>query len=355
MLIPTDGLHDCVFLTETKGSAVRFLLLVPLLVTLAYYAFLSPVLYRTQTVLVVEKPDSRGSGGGVFTGPDGRNEGNYLFQAFVLSYEEFRALRANVNLAEAYDFTDPVQSFGGVLSLFSHDDHALYRYYDRYIVDIDVGKKNGLVQFTLRAPSAALAERLTGQILGDARARLAHLNVEPDDLLLHEHEASINRIRQVMAHDEQVIADNILSSGIYEGSGFYDTVLKTQFRLMEDQAALKGRQAALQEDVDHAAQAMHREVMAYEGEQEVLRQRSVTPRHVILENDRLIREVRSLSSILDAEMAACETVRTNAIMGHYFLKTVSGPVVEDTPLRPAFWWSSAIALVAGLVLYVALA
>lgn len=334
---------------------MRFLLLVPLLVTLLYYALLSPTLYETQTFLVVEKPDSRGNEAASLAGGSGRNVGNYLFRTFVSSYEEFSSINRRLDLARHYRFfPDPIQSFGGVLTLFSQSHHALYEYYNLYIVDVDVGRKDGIVKLTVRASDQALAEKMTRQILDDARAKIASLNDESDELLLREHEASIKRIGDVIAHDERVMAENMLSSGIYDGSSFYDTVLKTQFQILTSQAVLKGKYAVFQGSVDHDAQAVSRELTSYAAEQTVLGHHAVEKRAIILENDRLIHEVRSLSAILDTEMAAYETVRANAITAHYFLKTVSGPVVEDTPFRLAFWWSVLASLAVGSVLCMAL-
>lgn len=334
---------------------MRFLLLVPLLVTLVYYALLSPTLYETQTFLVVEKPDSRGNDASALAGNSGRNAGNYLFQTFVSSYEEFSSLNSRLDLARHYSFfPDPVQSFGGVLSLFSRTHQALYDYYNLYIVAVDVGRKDGIVKLTVRASDPALAETMTRQILSDARVKIASLNAESDALLLQEHEASIKRLDDAIAHDEKVMADNMLSSGIYDGSSFYDTLLKTQFQILASQAFLKGKYAVFQGSVEHDAQAVSREMASYETEQAILHHHVAEKRAIILENDRLIHEVRSLSNILDAEMAAYETIRANAITAHYFLKTVSGPMVEDTPFRPAFWWSVLVSLVVGAVLCMAL-
>lgn len=342
-------------MTVLKGRALRFFLLVHLLVTLVYYALLSPVLYESQTFLIVEKPDGRGDDASPMMGSGGRNAGNYLFQTFVSSYEEFQSLDRKLDLARHYSFfPDPIQSFGGAMSFFSRSRRALYGYYGRYVVDVDVGRKDGIVRLTVRAPDPSLVGAMTGQILSDARARMASLNEESDALLLQEHEASMKRLGDVIARDERSLADNVLASGIYDGSGFYDTVLKTQFQILASQAFLKGKYAVFQGSVDHDAQAVRREMTTYEAEQTGLQHQAVEKRAIILENDRLIHEIRSLSGILDTEMAAYETVRAKAITAHYFLKTVSGPVVEETPVRPAFWWSVLASLAVGAVLYMAL-
>lgn len=331
-----------------------FFLLAPLSLVLGYYAVLSPVLYETQTFLVVEKPITGGGDASSLMGTSGRNEGNYLFRAFVTSYEEFMSVDARVNLARQYSFfPDIIQSFGGVLSFFSRSRRALYDYYTLYIVDTDISRKEGLVKFSVKASDRHISYEITRKILDDARLKLALLNQEPDRLLLQEHQATMQRLTKAITDDEKTIAANMLSSGIYDGSGFYASSQKAWFQIAADQIVLEGKYSVLKDTVERDARAMDRELRVYEAGKTRFSNDTVEKRNVVLENDRLIHEVRTLSGLLDTEMASYESVGARAIMSHYFLKTVSGPVVEETPFRPGFWWSVLTVLAVGLLLFMA--
>lgn len=333
---------------------MHFFLLAPFSLVLAYYSILSPVLYETQTFLVIEKPVMGGGDASSLMGAGGRNAGNYLFRAFVSSYEEFMSVDVQVNLAGHYRFfLDPIQSFGGVLSLFSRSRQALYDYYRFYVVDTDINKKDGFVKFTVKAADRELSARIARKILDDARKKLASLDQEPDTLLLQEHQAAVQRLTSAIADDEKTIATNMLSSGIYDGGHFYEASQNAQFQMLASQIVLEGKYSVLKDTVAHDAHAMAGELNVYETERARLRDGVAENRHVILENDRLIHEVRGLSALLGTEMASYEAVGTRAIMSRYFLKTVSGPVVEETPFRPGFWWSVLTVLAVGLFLFMA--
>jgi capsular polysaccharide transport system permease protein len=183
-------------MTWLKRNLVLVLtVILPTVAAVLYYGFVASDVFISESRFLVRSPQHQ-SQGGMFgqllqgTGLSQSQDDTYSIHDFILSRDALKELdeKAAVRKAFASKAVDPINRFPGL----SRDDsfEELYRYYSKH-VGVDYDSTSSITTLTVRAFTAADAQKINDELLGMSERLINTLNERSRGDLIRFAEAEV--------------------------------------------------------------------------------------------------------------------------------------------------------------------
>jgi capsular polysaccharide transport system permease protein len=197
-----------------------FLLLVviPNLLSIAYYAFIASPVYVSTASLAVSNPSENATSlvsllAGSST--EGSMEGAYILQDYLTSWEAFQKANKAMDLAQNYQLGDFVSRYGGLATYWHQNDTALWHYYQNH-VEVSVDSRSGIARINVYGYHPGFTVTLGRWLLDEATRHMNEMNQRQELDFIANSEQRQKTLETSVKDDEAAIASYRAQIGIYD-------------------------------------------------------------------------------------------------------------------------------------------
>jgi len=296
------ALHASKVVERIKGTnrLFFFTVVLPTLLSAVYFGLIASDVYISESQFVVRSPSQQNSSpfGAILqgVGVTSLQNDNYSVQNFILSRDALRALDAKLNMRTAFSGKD-VDIFSRFAGLYWDDSfEALYKYYQRFVVDAEIDSTSSIVTL-------------------DTRAFTAEDGFRANQLLLERSEELVNQLSERSRQD-------MIDYAVQE-------VEKAEIKDKEAALALARIQTGSPIDTGRDPSLVNR----------------------VTEYQRLALEKDVADKILATAMSSLEDARNQALHKQLYLERIVQPSKPDWPEEPRRLRNVIATLLLGLILW----
>lgn len=337
--------------------------LIPTTLAIVYYGLIASDVYLSESRFVVRSPEKQ-AGGLSFdsilsgAGLSSHSEDDaFTVRDYILSRDALRELDEKIGIRRAYtsQHIDFVDRFHGV----DWDDsfEALFLYYTRHIVSIDIDSSSSISTLVVHAYTADDARNINGQLLVMAERLVNQLNERSrgDLISVAEKEVQIGEDRTTSAtlalsafRNRQSLFEPDRQSMIQlEGVARLEEELVTveaQLSQIEHVSPSNPQIASLQHEADTLRRAIAEETNKVAGGRGSLSSKSISFERLVLEKEFAEKQLASA-------IAALESARNQARRQQLYLERLVQPDLPDKAMEPRRIRSIVIVFALGMILW----
>jgi capsular polysaccharide transport system permease protein len=311
---------------------------VPNLVSLIYFGVIASSAFVSNASMLVFKP-SQGSVNvsSLLAGSsEGESfEGAYILEKYVASWAEFRHLSEKFDLAGEYGHGDFFSRYGGLSTLFRHNDITLWHYYQRH-VEVEVNEKNNIVTLQIEGYSPEFTTGLGEALLQDAITHIDAMNQQMDRDYASNAAKSRSAIEADLERDEGALADYRAKIGVLDPDSHYTAQLNLLNSLEENKAGLQSQYQSLVEATPNnpTAQNMRKAIAAISAKIESIQSEFKTLAEENARYHALLMARDNDAELLKEINTAAQEADLNSMKTKYYLQVISPVSTPGSPERP---------------------
>lgn len=336
------------------------ILVIPnLLVIVYFFAFASPI-YVSRSSIVVYQIDHKGSHSLSSSLSGGSSEyslgGAYALKTFIPSEKGFNEADQAMNLRSHWEQGDFISHFGGPLTMFSHNRHALWQYYRRSI-NLGLNKKSHILHMKVEGYSPGFVQNLSETLLHKGKQDLNQLNRKVRRKMQSAARQQLQFANKNLKKASSKLSAYRSKTGTYNPSQDYKAKLSLLNKLTAKQVNLISKLTSIQDvtphepvvkNIKHRLHALNHQITQINKSLDSLKNSDakVSSHYSVLETHQ-----KNAESMLKAAEKRFNKASRYATRHEYFMSTISGPSKPVDPSLPNRIEWVAIVMGISLVLY----
>jgi capsular polysaccharide transport system permease protein len=327
-----------------------YLVAIPNFIAILYFGLMASPVFVSHTSLMVMNPAvnassmtsmlSGGSG-------DGSSQGAFLLQDFIGSWQEFRQLNQQFDLARNFRQGDRASAYGGLSTGLRDNDIALWNYYRKH-ASVEVDVKSGIASLAVESYRPEFSQKIASAILKDCVARLNAMAQQQQQDLVSNSEKRKAILERTLQRDNVALAAYRGQVGTYDPKEQYVSNLSLLNSLAERKAELQSQldtvRAATPNSPDvknmtAALASLQRRIASASLQAGAVGRQSAGYDALVSHRD------NDLSLLQQANVAAQDAGQKIA-QSRYYLNVISNPSMPQTPELPnrLYWIVGVIAV-----------
>lgn len=316
-------------------------LFIPNAISILYFGvFSSPVYVSTSSLIVTNPVKDTDSLTSLLSGSSGSSsDGAYVLKSFIGSWDEYRRIDAQYDLAHAYSNGDLYARYGGLGMLFHNNDVARWHYYQNQVA-VDVDERSGITTINVRGFAPNVASGIARTVVADAIAHINSMNQASEDNFVSTAKKHADALRDAITADELALSAFRSDKGIYDPEQYSEALLTEVQSLTAKNIDLNAQYQALTHGAANNPMAYN-----YQSQMAVLEKAisgvnhnaatiaQITPAY----NALTLRRETDITLLKQAEIAAQEA-SFKAGQNHYSLNMISAPSEPHAPELPHRLW-----------------
>ncbi|AHJ65862.1 hypothetical protein [Granulibacter bethesdensis] len=337
VIIDTIKKNNKIFHLLFSSKIMLFFVVIPNFLSVIYWGFIASAVYQSDSVMIVTNPNKDSDSlTSILAGNAGASTaGAYILKDRLLSWDEFKSVNKQFDIAKTYHDADFVARFGGLSSLWQSGDIDLWDYY-RAHVGIDINEQSGITKVTVSAWSNNAAHRIAVRLVQDAVDHLNRLNKKEDQDFISTATSEVARFRKEVAEDTAAIAAWRSQTGHFTPSSDYAAFLGQALTLDEQHLILQGQYLSLIKEAPGSPSAI-----SFRTRMNIIDSGANAARNIARTLFPAASQYESLEfkrdtdvKLLMAAETALQEARIKASQNHYYLKMISAPSEPQSPSGP---------------------
>ena len=343
-----------------KRKAFWLILVIPNLLVIFYFVQIASPVYVSRASVVVYQIDHKGSHNLSSSLSGGSSEyslgGAYALKTFIPSIKAFNEADQAINLRSHWQQGDVISHFGGPLSMFSHNRHALWQYYRRSI-HLSVNKKSHILHMKVEGYSPTFVHHLSETLLQNGKQDLNRLNRKVRRKMQSAAKQQLQTANKHLKQASSKLSAYRAKTGTYNPSKDYKAKLSLLNKLTAKQVNLISKLTSIKDATPHDPVVKN------------IKHRLYALNHQIAKINKSLDSLNHSDAKASAHYSVLETHQKNAesmlknaekrfnkasryaTRHEYFMSTISGPNKPVDPSLPNRIEWIGIVLAVSFVLY----
>ena len=314
------------------------MVVIPNVLSVAYYAFIASPVYVSTASLAVSNPSQNATGlVSLLAGAssDSSMEGAYILQEYLRSWEAFQKASRVMNLEKNYQLGDFVSRYGGLATYWKRNDTALWHYYQNHI-EVTVDAKSGIAQINVYGYRPAFSMALARWLLDEAIRQMNGMNQHQEQDFIAGAVQKQTALERAVKNDEAAIAAYRAKIGIYDPRETSNSDLTLVNSLILKLADLQAQYESVSKatpdnplatNLASAIALMKNQVADTEA-------KSPDVARLAAQYETLVTNRDDDVSLLQQANLAVQQAEEKALQNRYYIGTISEPSLPQTPELP---------------------
>lgn len=343
-----------------RRKAFWILVLIPNFLVIVYFFALAAPVYVSRSSIVVYQVDHQTTPSLSSSLSGGSSEysltGAYTLKAFIPSWKGFDEADQAINLRSHWEQGDFVSQFGGPLTMFSSNRHALWEYYRRSI-DLDLNKQSHIIRMKVEGYSPQFVHSLSINLLQNGKKDLNRLNVKVRKKMKSAARQQLQSANKRLKKASAELSAYRSKTGTYNPGTDYKAKLSLLNNLMAKQVTLISKLTSIKSatphdpvvtNIEHRLHALNKQIAHINSSLDALNHSDaqVSSHYTVLESHQ-----KNAESMLKNAEHRFHKASRYATQHEYFMSTISGPTKPVDPSLPHRIEWVVIVLGVTLVLY----
>lgn len=316
-------------------------IVIPNVISVLYFGVISsPVYISTSTLIVTNPVKDTDSLTSLLSGSSGSSsDGAYVLKSFIGSWDEYRRIDAQYELAHAYSHGDLYARYGGLGMLLQDNDVARWHYYQNQVA-VDVDERSGIMTISVRGFTPNVASGIARTVVSDAIAHINSMNQVSEDNFVSIAKKHTDALRNAITADELALSAFRTDKGIYDLEQYNEALLTEVQNLTSKNIDLNAQYQAITHSsannpiaYKYRSQNVVFEKAISDINHNVATIAQITPAY----NALTLRRETDVDLLKQAEIAAQEA-SLKAGQNHYSLNMISAPSEPHAPELPHRLW-----------------
>lgn len=346
----SDNKHKASFLQGLKhrllGINRLFLVTVflPTILAILYYGFIASDVYISESRFVIRSPQKQTQTGlGAFlqgAGFSKSQDDTYTVHDFITSRDALQQLNSRFNVVQNYGSPriDRFSRFGGIAPDTSFE--ALYRYYQKHIVEVSNDSASSITTLHIRAFTAEEARSINASLLDMSEQLVNQLNERGRQDMIRFAQSEVATAEAKAKAAALALSTYRNKKGIFDPEKQSALQLQQVTKLQEELIATKTQLAQIRSVTKNNPQiaVLQKKVEILQGEIAAETAKVAGGDHSLsgqaAEYERLALERGFADKQLASALSSLEQARNEAQRKQLYLERIAQPSLPDYPLEP---------------------